>query len=201
MNRIEIQLLSRGVVSRRRALNSPLRQGSAELVQYYADFTPWGASTSYPMTAPVLKVLDQDGTDVTYGGHVSVVTAAPVDGGTGYSVDDILTLTEAGSSGDATVTVLTVSAGVILTVELTDVGYNYTTGTKATTGGNNDATIAITTVTDAELVVKASVSVVNSIELQFNLTNVVAGDRFRVFMKGTVNSLVEEAWIYIDGEL
>ncbi len=124
--------------------------------------------------------------------------------GTGYSADDILTLTEAGSSGDATVTVLTVGGGgEVLTVALTDVGYNYTTGSKATTlgGSNNDCTITISTVTDAELVVKASATVANDTQIQFNLTNVIAGDRFRVFIKGTVNSLIEEAWVYIDGEL
>ena len=201
MNRVEIILLERETVSRRRALNSPLYQGSSELVQYFADFTPWGASVSYPVSSPVLKVLDQDGNDVTYGGHVTAVAVNA--GGTGYAVDDVLALTESGSSGDATVTVLTVNAGVVLTVALTDPGYNYTTGSKAVTGGtgNDDCTITVSTVSDAELVVKASPAIVNSVQIEFVLTNVIAGDRFRVFIKGTVNSLIEEAWVYIDGEL
>ena len=204
MNRVEIVLLTRETVSRRRALNSPLRQGSAELVQYFADFTPWGATSSLPVTSPVLKVLDQDGVDVTYGGHVTQVSVNAA--GSGYSVDDVLTLVESGSSGDCTAKVLTVGgSGEVETFYSstpTTPGYNYTVGSKETTGGGGSGcTILISTVTDAELVVKASAVVANDTQIQFNLTNVVAGDRYRVFIKGTVNSLIEECWLYLDGEL
>ncbi len=200
VNRVQIQLLEKGQVTRREALNSPLKQGASELTRYFADFDVWGASASFPVSAPVLKVLNQDDEDVTYGGHVVLVVVN--DGGTGYEEDDVLTLTEAGSSGDATVTVVAAPGGVILLVSLTTVGYNYTTGSKDTTGeGNNDATITIATVTDAELIVKASVTVVGDTQIQFDATNFVTGDRYRFYIKGTVDSLIGEAWIYVDGEL
>jgi hypothetical protein len=198
MNRVEILLLERGERSRRLALNSPLRQGSGELVKYFVDFTPWGATAALPVSTPVVKVLDKDGTDVTYGGHVA--TAVIADGGTLYEVGDILTITESGSSGDATVTVAAVDAGVITSVTLTDVGYNYTAGTKATTGHTADATVTIT-VTAAELIVKASAVVVDSTEIEFVMTNVAQYGRYVVFIKGTINSLVGEAMCVIYGEL
>lgn len=43
-------------------------------------------------------------------------------------------------------------------------------------------------------------SVVASTEVQFDITSVTAGDRYRVFIKGTSNSRVQEAWFYLDGE-
>ena len=198
MNRVEIKLLERGAMSRRRALNSPLKQGEAETVMYFADFTPWGASSSYPVGTPVITVLDQDDEDVTHGNQVA--TAVIADGGTSYEVGDILTITDPASSGDATVKVLTVNAGVILTIELVDVGYDYSAGTRDTTGHTADATVLIT-VTPTKMVVKLSTAVVSDVEIQFTLTNFVVGDRFRVFVKGTINSLVGECWTFIDGEL
>ena len=65
MNRIEIQILTRGERVRRRALNSPLKQGSAETLEYYVDFQPWGASASLPASTPVILILDEDDNDVT----------------------------------------------------------------------------------------------------------------------------------------
>ena len=198
MNRVEIKLLERGVRSRRRALNSPLRQGVDELVQYFVDFTPWGASVSLPVSVPVVTVLNQDDEDVTHGGQVA--TIAVTDGGTAYEVNDILTITDSGSSGDATIKVLTINGGIILTAELVDVGYDYTAGVKATTGHTTDATFTIT-VAATKLVVRATVEVVSSVEIQFNLTNFELKNRYRVYIKGTINSLVGECWTYIDGEL
>jgi hypothetical protein len=65
MNRVEIILLERGERTRRRALNSPLKQGSSETVKYFVNFEPWGASDSLPCSSPVITVLDEDDTDVT----------------------------------------------------------------------------------------------------------------------------------------
>ena len=65
MNRIEIKLLTRGKRVRRRALNSPLRQGSAETLKYFVDFQPWGASVALPASTPVILILDEDDNDVT----------------------------------------------------------------------------------------------------------------------------------------
>jgi hypothetical protein len=199
MNRVEIKLLERGDFSRRRALNSPLKQGASETVQYYVDFTPWGASDTYPVSLPVLKVLNQDNSDVTHDGLV--LTAVVADGGTNYEVGDILTITDTGSSGDATLTVLTVDSGVILTAAITTAGFDYTAGVKATTGHTEDATFTITVSSSDQLVDRNSISVVGDVEVQFTLSNFVAGDRYRVFIKGTINSLVGECWSYIDGEL
>lgn len=65
MNRVEIILLVRGERTRRRALNSPIRQGASETVKYFVDWQPWGASDSLPCSSPVIKILDEDDTDVT----------------------------------------------------------------------------------------------------------------------------------------
>jgi hypothetical protein len=202
MNRVEILLLERGERSRRLALNSPLSQGTGETVKYFANFDVWGASDSYPISSPVIKVLDEKNEDVTYGNHVA--TAVVNAGGAGYAVDDVLTITDAGSSGDATVTVTEVNAGAVVTVSITTAGYNYTAGTKATVkvagGGDDNCTLDIT-VTDAELVVKASPTVVNSTEIEFILSNVLQYRRYTVYIKGTINSLIGEAMVVIFGEL
>ena len=66
-------------------------------------------------------------------------------GGTGYSVSDVLTLDD-GSLG--TVTVASVSSGVVTSVTLTDVGTGYTTGTHAVTGGGgNNCIISVLIIT------------------------------------------------------
>lgn len=65
MNRVEIKLLERGERTRRRALNSPLRHGSSETLKYFVDFQPWGATIALPCATPVVKILDEDDTDVT----------------------------------------------------------------------------------------------------------------------------------------
>jgi hypothetical protein len=44
-------------------------------------------------------------------------------------------------------------------------------------------------------------SVVSDVEVQFDITSVTAGERYRVFVKGTSNSRIQECWCYIDGEL
>ncbi len=67
-------------------------------------------------------------------GAVSTLASAPTSGGTGYTVNDVLTITTGGTGATATVT--TVSSGVVTAVTLTTGGSGYTTGTgKATTGG------------------------------------------------------------------
>ena len=77
-----------------------------------------------------------------FGGKpISTINSAPTAGGTGYTVGDILTVT-GGVSGTATVTVTTVSGGVVTGLSLTTNGNGsvYTTGTgKVTTGGTGVA--------------------------------------------------------------
>jgi len=82
----------------------------------------------------------------TVEGVISAVVSAPTAGGTGYTVNDVLTV--AGGSG-GTVTATTVNAGVVAAVTLTTGGTGYTIGVgKATTGGTGTGcTIEITTVT------------------------------------------------------
>ena len=76
-------------------------------------------------------------------GPMATVASAPTAGGTGYTVNDVLNVSE-GTGGQVTVT--TVSAGVVTAVSLTTAGTGYTTGTgKATTGGTGTGcTISIT---------------------------------------------------------
>lgn len=82
--------------------------------------------------------------DVVDDTAIATVTSAPTNGGTGYTVNDVLTITE-GTGG--TVTATAVSAGIITAVSLTTSGSGYTTGAgKATTGGTGTgATIEILT--------------------------------------------------------
>ena len=78
---------------------------------------------------------------------VLTVDMVGADGGTGYAVNDILTLIGPTGSAGATVTVTGETGGIIDTVSLTTGGYGYATGVVTTTGGGNgDATIHIATV-------------------------------------------------------
>ena len=117
MNRVEIRLLTRGERVRRRALNSPLAQGSVETVKYFVDFQPWGASDSLPASSPVVLILDEDDTDVT--------------------------------------------------------------STLCSGGG----------------------AVVSDYDVEFTVTAVGAGKRYRVFVKATINTLIGQCWTFLDGEL
>lgn len=199
MNRVKIDIMERGERSRRQAKNSPLKQGVNEIVKYYVDFSVWGAAEATPVSLPVIKILDQDGADVTHDG--AVLTAVVADGGTLYEVGDVLTVTDSGSSGTATLTVLTVDTGVILTAAVTTAGFDYTAGVKATTGHTEDATFTITVSSSAQLVVRDTIAVVSSVEVEFSLANFVLSNRYRVFVQGTIDSLIGECWVAIDGEL
>jgi len=88
-----------------------------------------------------------EGVDVSGVGASAIATIAssPTAGGTGYTVNDVLTVS--GGTG-GTVTATTVSAGVVTAVTLTTAGTGYTTGTgKATTGGTGTGcTIEILTI-------------------------------------------------------
>ncbi len=72
-------------------------------------------------------------------------------GGTGYTVNDVLTVVQAGASG-GTVTVTSVAGGVITGISLTTggTGYSVADGLAVTGGtGNDDATINITAIADS----------------------------------------------------
>lgn len=76
---------------------------------------------------------------------IATVNTTPTAGGSGYTVNDVLTISE-GSGG--TVTATTVAGGAVTVISLTTAGYGYTTGAgKATTGGTGTGcTIEILTV-------------------------------------------------------
>ncbi len=76
----------------------------------------------------------------------STVSAVVAVGGTGYSVNDVLTVVGGTSTTTATFTVATVAAGVVLTVTPTNTGH-YTVkpaNPAATTGGAGTCTLTIT---------------------------------------------------------
>jgi hypothetical protein len=89
-------------------------------------------------------------------GSITVLNATPTAGGSGYNIDDILTITTGGTTGTARVTAVS-STGAVTAVSLETCGTNYTTGTaKATTvvpAGGTLCTLDITTVDFTEYAV------------------------------------------------
>jgi len=122
----------------------------------------------------------------TVGIVYSTVTAVAVNaGGTGYNINDILTLI--GGSNTATVIVTTVAAGVITAVAIVDPGYNYTTGSKATTvtpSGGTGATITVSTVgnTTTTIASNAQGLIARDDNLYLPYNNILV----RVYENGTV---------------
>lgn len=100
-----------------------------------------------------MAVIVSDSSNPKYG--TSVASVAVNNGGSGYAINDVLTLT--GGDANATCTVLTVDgSGVVLTISRTTVGSGYAAGTEATTvapAGGSGCTIDIT--------VQAGLSTVN----------------------------------------
>lgn len=98
----------------------------------------WGLLSGTP------TITNSQGTVGTVYNTISTISVTA--GGTGYNVNDILYIDE-GTGGTAIVT--TVAAGVVTAVTLLEPGYNYSTGTKATTTSSatgSGATINITAV-------------------------------------------------------
>lgn len=111
----------------------------------------YGQNKSTGDTASTDIILGADNDNVSIAGHYAnfgiegsgyvgstsalgiVKTVSVHTNGTGYAVNDVLTLT--GGSNDCTVTVLTVSAGAVTSVSITTNGTNYTVTNFATTGG------------------------------------------------------------------
>ena len=81
-------------------------------------------------------------------GAITALVTAPIAGGTGYAVDDVLTITDGSASG-GTAKVTAVTAGVVTAVELLTSGYGYSTGTKGTTvspAGGANCTVSISAI-------------------------------------------------------
>lgn len=92
----------------------------------------------------VAATTDESVVSLQSSGALLVVASAPTAGGTGYALNDVLTLT----SGTGTVTVTGVSGGVVTAVTLTTAGVNNHTGAgQPTTGGTGTGcTINVTSV-------------------------------------------------------
>lgn len=125
---------------------------SASIYKYNVETDCWfqGNSVDFGQTINIsARYSGQEAFAVSTGvrntGGVTVVASSPANGGTGYVVGDILTLTTTGSN--AKVRVTAVNAGVITSVSLYACGSGYSTGTSATSGGTGtSATITISTV-------------------------------------------------------
>lgn len=91
-------------------------------------------------------------------GGISVLNPTPTAGGSGYSVDQILTITTGGTGGTARITSVS-STGAVLAVSLETSGSGYTVGTgRATTvspTGGTGCTLEITTIADIATVTTA----------------------------------------------
>jgi len=101
----------------------------------------WGLAATNAATAYYEAVID--GIDL-----MATVTLGV--GGTGYTVNDVLTVVQSGASG-GTVTVTSVAAGVITGVSLTTggTGYSIANGLAVTGGTGANATINITAIADS----------------------------------------------------
>lgn len=96
-------------------------------------------------------------------GHISVLNATPTNGGSGYVLGEILTITTGGTLGTATVTGVT--GGAVTAVTLLTVGSGYSTGaSKATTSNlaGTGATLNITTVQTGQITINGTDTVLDS---------------------------------------
>lgn len=90
---------------------------------------------------------------------IGVVTAEVSNGGTGYVVNDVISILESGQDNGATLKVLTVSGGVVTSIQVTGFGDGYTTGVKTTSGGSGTSlTVNVTSIQAAAFFVVNSAS-------------------------------------------
>lgn len=124
-------------------------------------------------------------------------------GGTGYTVNDVLTLVQTGGSG-ATITVLTVSAGVIATFSITTAGTGYAVanGLAVTGGTGTGATFNVTTVDGTAAFAIASLHLKSSHKgRQGTDTNDAPGVTFRTYASGYALASGETYKVKVDGVL
>lgn len=156
------------------------------LVEYY-DYL-WGFQGAnsifkWGILSGVPSITNEAGTVGTIYKTVSAV--AINNAGTGYSVNDVLTLV--GGNNQARAIVTAVSSGAITGLAILEAGANYTTGSKSTTvvpSGGSGATITVSTVADVtETVTSIAQGVIgrdDNLYLAYNSTLV------RVYPSGTV---------------
>ena len=121
-----------------------------EILRYNGSEWVNGAAASVSASKGIAFFLD--GTEILSGtiGSVMVMNPTPAAEGTGYSVDDVLTVVQAGASG-CTLKVLTVAAGAVKTFELLTGGALYTPAaglatTSVPSAGRSGCKVTITTV-------------------------------------------------------
>lgn len=126
------------------------------------------AATDFTDYSLVLQILDSTPvvTVTAPATGISVLTVAINGAGTGYSVNDIITLTTGTITRAATFRVTGETGGLIDTLELVDPGeYTVAPDTTAvvTTGGNADATVDVTSGTNKfECMAAAAVGLLNA---------------------------------------
>lgn len=116
--------------------------------------TPTTGGTGY--SAGVISNVTSGGAGTGIEGTVTVVGGAVTtftftDGGSGYVVGDVITLIQAGSDDNATITLTEVTNGAITTIAINAAGSNYSPGdiiTVAQGGSGSNATRAILAVLD-----------------------------------------------------
>jgi hypothetical protein len=117
-------------------------------------------------------------------GTVKTVNMTGAVAGTGYQVNDVLTL--AGGTAGATITVATIGGGgEVLTITLTTKGYGYTAGVKATSGGTgSNCTVNIATLETAmtnpytKLEIGDKITISSSVSNNNTFTVASGGDQF-----------------------
>lgn len=132
--------------------------GSSSIYYYAAEFDfssqskiyDYGVARSMSAAVSGIEPISVASIARTTGG-ISVLNSTPTAGGTGYQVDQILTITTGGTGGTARITSVN-SVGAVTGVVLETAGTNYTTGTgRATTvspAGGTGCTLNITTIAD-----------------------------------------------------
>ena len=153
------------------------------LTRVFANLKKVGVPTGN-LVAKVYTHSGTYGTSSVPSGPIATVASAPTAGGTGYTVNDVLNVSE-GTGGQ--VTASTVSAGVVTAVTFTAAGTGgYTIGTgKATTGGTGTGcTISITGITARATSVNIDVSKLTTtyqnIEIGFNTQYKMAASTYFV---------------------
>ena len=108
--------------------------------------------------AKIFKITDSSGSKTELTSMISTISATPTAGGTGYVVNDILTIST--GNGTAQVQATGVSGGVVTSVTLYKNGSNYAVGTgQATIGGSGlGCTINITAISSSTLLSGTHVS-------------------------------------------
>ncbi len=153
-----------------------------EYKDYLWGFQGTASVFKYGLLSGTPSITNSAGTVGTVQNTISTISVTA--GGTLYNVNDILYI--AGGTG-GTAIVATVSAGVVTAVTLLEPGYNYSTGTKATTtssttgtGCTINVTAVANTTTTISSVAQGVIAKDDNLYLPYN--NILA----RVYPSGTV---------------